>query len=190
MKDSELIASIKLIFQQADQAVSKIRTAYPELIPCRKGCTDCCHAVFDVSLAEALNIRINFRALDRKIRRKIVKRAEKAQKAWDKIIENQLEVSGQRIRCPLLSDAGLCYLYEARPVNCRTYGVPTAFGGKAHVCGLTGFKKGQVYTTLDLGPLHQALFQLSRQLAPLPIGARRYPISRIVLSKKSSDLLA
>ncbi len=171
------------LYSQSDSAVAHIKEAYPGLVPCKPGCTDCCHAVFDVSLAEAVMIACQFSKLNRNIRRLALKHAQKALDAWEKQVKSGADLSHARIRCPLLSPQNLCICYEVRPVNCRTYGVPTAFNGKSHVCGLTNFKKGETYTTLNLDPLHAALYELSRQLISNPAeAAQRLPLSTVILS--------
>ncbi len=185
VKTCQLLEKLALIYERADSATARIKAKHPELIPCRPGCTDCCYAVFDVSLAEGIFIALTFTRLDRHIRRKALKRARKAIEAWNRLIKSGEDISKARVRCPLLSDEGLCICYEARPVNCRTYGVPTAFQGRAHVCGLTGFEQGRTYTTLDLDPIHRALFELSKEVLPLPQAAHRMPVAGILESART-----
>ena len=39
-------------------------------------------------------------------------------------------------RCPLLDDAGRCRVYAARPLSCRSHGLPVQFEGRRDVCEL------------------------------------------------------
>ena len=184
----DLIQRLALIYRRADDACARIREEYPGLVPCRPGCTDCCHAVFDVSIIEGLFIARTFSRLDRHTRRDALRRAKRALNAWTRLMRSGTDLSRERIRCPLLSDRGLCICYVARPINCRTYGVPTAFQGEGHVCGLTGFRHGQRYTTLELDPLHKALFDLSREAVP-SMAYARLPIARVIESARELSRL-
>ena len=67
-------------------------------------------------------------------------------------------------RCPLLGDDDRCALYEARPITCRVYGVPTAISGRGHVCGRAAFEKGVPYPTVFMDKLYERLDALSRDI--------------------------
>ncbi len=170
------------LFSQVDSAFRTISKRYPREFACKKGCSDCCHAFFDVSFVEAVAIKRALNALPRQVRRKIRKGAEKAQQALEKY-KGIGDPSRIRIRCPLLSSERRCFLYDVRPINCRTYGVPTEFGGSAHVCPKSGFEPGMTYTTLHLGPVQERLLELSISIGGPRMGAQRFTISQVVLAK-------
>ena len=44
------------LLELADQAFQRVSKEYPESVKCRSGCSDCCHALFDLTLIEALYI--------------------------------------------------------------------------------------------------------------------------------------
>jgi len=170
------------IFAAVDQAFETVRQAHPEAITCGKGCADCCHAVFDVSFVEAVNLQAHFQRLDPALQEEIARAAQVAGQAWEEIImASRLDPAVARIRCPLLGDQGLCLCYEARPVNCRTYGIPTVIKGKGHVCGLSGFEPGRSYPTVNLAALQEMLLDLSLRLAGEAKGAKRWPIASVIL---------
>lgn len=176
--------TIKTIYKELDQIVSDMIVAQPSMVKCKLGCADCCHAVFDVSLVEGQLIMEAFNALDRGSRRQITRRAEKAMKQWKRIFSNpdQIEDIGkERIRCPFLDKKDICTIYSARPVNCRTYGIPLEIKGASTVCGLSGFKEGESYQTLNMDKLHQRLLDLSIELSPED-GRKRWPVAAIILS--------
>ena len=173
---------LETLFALADQAFAAVRQAHPDAIACRKGCADCCHAVFDVSLVEAANLLRHFQGLDHAEQEQIVIAAQEAKQAWERIMESRLDPAVARIRCPLLDAQGQCLCYEARPVNCRTYGIPTVINGKGHVCGFSGFEPGKSYPTVNLAALQQMLYDLSVQLAGAEKGARRWPIASVILT--------
>ena len=169
-------------FAAIDQAFEAVRKAHPQAITCGKGCADCCHAVFDVSLVEAVNLQAHFQGLDPTVQGEIVAAAQEARQAWAQIMESRLDPAVARIRCPLLDAQGACLCYAARPVNCRTYGIPTVIDGKGHVCGLSGFVQGKSYPTVNLASLQRILHDLSVQLAGEEMGARRWPIAAVMLA--------
>lgn len=71
------------------------------------------------------------------------------------------DAATMRMRCPLLGDDGLCELYDARPITCRLYGIPTVIGNQGHVCGFSGFKEGMKYPTVKLDKIQNALQDMS-----------------------------
>lgn len=165
----------------ADALFTKIHGAYPEEVICKKGCSSCCHALFDLSLVEALYLNTKFHELitDNKLRFEIINRADSIDRQTTKIKReffkkskegknsNEIleEAAHESIRCPLLSDEDACLLYDVRPITCRIYGVPTAIGGRSLTCGKTGFKAGVTYPTVYLDKIQQYLDQLSEELA-------------------------
>ena len=173
------------LFVAIDQAFEAVRQAHPEEIACGKGCADCCQAVFDVSLAEAVNLQVHLQRLDPMVREEIARAAQEARQAWTQIMAAGLDPSVARIRCPLLDDQGLCLCYEARPVNCRTYGIPTVIDGKGHVCGFSGFEPGKSYPTVNLASLQRILHNLSVQMAGEEKGASRWPIAAVILDSQA-----
>jgi Fe-S-cluster containining protein len=173
--------AIQDLFAAAAEAVAAIKRDFSREVRCRKGCTDCCHAVFDISLAEARHLRQHFDTLARRERRGALARASRALAAWNALAAGQTDISTARIRCPLLTDQGVCICYEARPVNCRTYGVPTAIRGAGHVCGQSGFEPGRTYTTINLSPIQDRLLALSIELGGEKLGSMRWPVAAVLL---------
>lgn len=138
---------------------------FPAEVGCKAGCSDCCHAMFDLSLVEAMYINRKFNECfdfgaqrsaileaageaDRRatrLKRHYYQRAR--QGASDE--EIMREAGRDRIRCPLLGRDDTCLMYEFRPVTCRLYGVPTVIQGKGHVCGKCSFHARQTYPTIQ-----------------------------------------
>jgi Fe-S-cluster containining protein len=168
------------LVEQIDAAFDKIESAYTDCVSCKVGCADCCYALFDLSLVEALYIKDKFEArgtddvrakiieranaADRKIYR-LKRQAHKDQQSGKQEKEIFDWMSAQRVRCPLLNDQDQCELYESRPITCRLYGVPTVIGEQAHTCGLSGFKEGVSYPTVKLNAIQQRLYDISSELA-------------------------
>ena len=74
-----LFAKYLNLVQKADHLFNTIQEKYPLGVRCRIHCCDCCQAVFGVFPIEAAYIHRNFNRLDRKLRRDVLKRAEKAE---------------------------------------------------------------------------------------------------------------
>lgn len=168
------------LYQFVDRTMTSLAAGYPDEIVCRKGCNDCCNAVFDLSFIEALYLRKRFKEVLPEVRQKVLDRCRKAEKEWQDIFREGNDLSAARLRCPLLNDEGGCSCYEARPVNCRTYGVPTIINGAAHVCGLSNFAPGKSYPSIDLAPLQKSLYEYSIAAGGPDLGNKRLPIARIL----------
>jgi len=175
----DLFSKYELAVQKADLLFKTIQEKYPLSVTCHIRCSDCCHAVFGVFPVEAAYINYHFNNLERKIRRDILRRAEKAEtemsKAKDtlKAFEDdpKMKVFGlgkQRVRCPFLTDRGECIFYEKRPIICRIYGVPYSLkdGDKehSHVCSVSNFQANVTYPTVKLDKLYNELVKLSKEL--------------------------
>jgi len=180
-KDIPVFKDLENLFDFADRAVADVQKRYSKEVRCKKGCNDCCYAVFDISLIEAFYIRHHFDSLGRKQRRAALNIAKKALKTWNHLATTQADLSFARIRCPLLTDDGECACYNARPINCRTYGIPTLINNKSHVCGLSGFEQGKLYPALNLEPLQKRLYELSAALEYKDLGRGRWPVAAVLL---------
>lgn len=176
-----MFTNILHLYQFVDQTMAVLHDQFPEEIKCHKGCTDCCNAAFDVSYIEARLLLAFFERLDKDTRKQITEQARKAWNEWQNMITTHCDPSLTRIRCPLLNDNGECACYRARPVNCRTYGVPTVINGEGHVCGLSGFSKGVSYPTINLSRLQESLYQYSIEAGGESHGSRRWTIAEILL---------
>jgi Fe-S-cluster containining protein len=163
----------------ADDAFERVKTAHATCVSCAIKCADCCHALFDLTLIEALYINHCFNRrlgadkradvlakanrADRQIHR-LKRRAYRELKAGTSEEDILTQYALERVRCPLLNEQDLCELYDCRPVTCRLYGIPTAIGGMGRTCGLSGFETGKPYPTVNLDAVHAQLQQLSAEL--------------------------
>ncbi|MBW1895643.1 MAG: YkgJ family cysteine cluster protein [Deltaproteobacteria bacterium] len=176
----ETFAKYEDLVAHVDKIFDAVQEAHKDCVRCKVYCCDCCYAVFDVSLMEAVYINHRFnRSLDRRERRKILRRAEKADRKFYQIKrelqkmhlkegksaeEVLLHLAKERVPCPLLNDDKLCDLYAERPITCRVYGIPTSIGGAPHICGESGFKEGVAYPTVNLDNMNDRLIELSNEL--------------------------
>lgn len=176
---SDFFERYEQLVAEIDHVFASVKGQHEDLTPCGKGCSDCCHALFDVTLIEALYLNHHFNRLyDGKARSDVMERADRADRQVHKLkralykasaegkpaTEILEEVARARVRCALLGKDDLCDLYEYRPITCRLYGIPTAIGGEVHTCGLTKFEKGEAYPTVHLDKVHDRLTALSKEL--------------------------
>lgn len=181
--------------EKADKAFSQVKEKYPEEVRCEPGCADCCYAMFDLTLIEALYINHHFNSeLSGEKRRALLEKADAAdRKAYkikkaayksaqegrsqEKVLE---EVGQEKIRCPLLNEENFCDLYSYRPIACRVYGIPLAIGGKGHTCGHSGFEPGKNYPTFNMDVAHDQLLALSAEFVQA-IGSRHVKMGDVLV---------
>lgn len=167
------------LVNQINDAFEKVKQNYSNEIKCKPGCSDCCYALFDLTLIEALYLKTKFDdnfsgkmkheiiTISNKTDRQIYKFKKKAAESV-KDTGNDIEIIGkiskEKIRCPLLNDKDQCNLYDFRPIACRVYGIPTSAAGFGHTCGLSDFKKGVQYPTLNMDIVYSKLYDISKDL--------------------------
>lgn len=171
---SELFARYEQLGLAADLAFERIQRDYAEAVKCKRGCTDCCHALFGLFPIEAAYLREHFAKLDPAVRQEVLKRAQQAEERLNRFQTLMSEAHGddpamqsyalsrERIRCPLLNDQGDCVLYQHRPVTCRVYGIPTRVNGAGRTCWKAAFETGKSYPAFNLDRVHKELYEMSK----------------------------
>ncbi|MDY7001691.1 MAG: YkgJ family cysteine cluster protein [Thermodesulfobacteriota bacterium] len=176
---TEIFKKYEALAAEADVVFERVRELHGDLVRCSTGCSDCCFALFDLSLVEAmyLNHRFN-REYEGEERSRILDKADRSERHYYKIKRKAAKaiqegvrdseilesLAKERIRCPLLNEKDLCDLYEYRPITCRLYGIPLEIGGKAQSCSNSGFKEGASYPTVRMERIQDRLVELSREL--------------------------
>lgn len=175
---SPYFAKYEALVHMVDGIVDRVKQAYPDCVRCQKGCTDCCYALFDLTLVEAIYLNHKFHErfgedAERKEKanradRQIHKLKKQASRDYSDKGKNEVailqEMGLERVRCPLLKDDDLCDLYEYRPITCRLYGIPIAIQGMAHTCGKSGFDPGKKYPTVNMDKIYNQLYTISAEL--------------------------
>jgi len=167
------------LVHMVDAVFDRVKKEYPKEVFCREKCSDCCYAIFDLTLVESLYLKDKFQAnftgkakndlieIAGKTDRTLVKLKRDAfkqvQKGADEL-EIVAKMSQERVRCPLLGENNLCEIYEFRPITCRVYGIPTSTAGVSHICGRTNFVQGKPYPTLNMDKIYSQLQLLSAEL--------------------------
>jgi len=175
----DLFSRYEILARKADYLFNAIREKYPAPVKCRIHCCDCCYAFFGVFPVEAAYLNFYFNRSERRIKRDVLRRVEKAEaemlRGWDRLRvfddRPQMKIYGlgrQRVRCPFLMDGDECVFYEKRPIICRIYGVPFSLrDGKkeqVYVCPVSGFQEKVTYPTVKLDKIYNELCQLSEKL--------------------------
>lgn len=183
------------LVQVVDGVFDRVKQEFPKEVFCREKCSDCCYAIFDMPLIEALYLKSRFlEKFSGKARNDLMEIADKTDRALVKLKRDaykkvqkgadQLEIVGrmsqERVRCPLLGTDDLCVLYEFRPITCRIYGIPISTVGKSHICGRTNFVQGNPYPTLNMDKIYTQLQLLSAQLIQ-DIGSRNIRMHEMLI---------
>lgn len=108
--EMETLLNYRNLVAKVDEHCRRVNHEYGNSISCRKGCDGCCRhiTIFPVeAFALAMALRNSPAAESARIRN--MARAATAES------------------CPLL-DNGICALYQARPIICRTHGFPMLSG--------------------------------------------------------------
>jgi Fe-S-cluster containining protein len=176
MDFSPFFKQYEVLVNTIEDVVTKVKGDHGDCVACKPGCSDCCYAIFDLTLIEAMYIKHKFDELfTGKRRHAIITEANDTDRAIFKMKKNATEaekvgvegrkiierISKEKIKCPLLDDKNQCSLYEFRPIACRVYGIPTSTAGEGHTCGLSGFKQGVAYPTLNMDRVYAQLYSIS-----------------------------
>ncbi len=126
--------------ERLDRWFDDVAGRHPGVLPCRAGCSACCHGPFDISAADTLLLRAALAELPADTRRKVrtagtevlarireqapgwqppYDLADLGEERFDSIAESLADAP-----CPLLDERGACLVYESRPLVCRLIGVP------------------------------------------------------------------
>jgi len=143
------------LIQIVDAALADAARRSGEWLVCRPGCTQCCVGVFAINPLDAVRLQQGLADLEktdpqragrvRKRARASVKRlspefpgdAKTGTLDESPEAEQRFAEFGNDEPCPVLDpDTGLCDLYEARPMTCRTFGPPVQSDGGLGVCEL------------------------------------------------------
>jgi len=117
----------------------KVREKYAGQMQCGKGCTACCHGLFDISLTDAVDVARGYSRLAPHVQKQVYARAVALYAgiretdpdlpvptllSEDDILVDEIVEAAQSPPCPFLGEAGECGIYENRPLPCRLEGVP------------------------------------------------------------------
>lgn len=107
----EALRNYRNLVAKIDEFCRRITVEYADSISCRKGCDDCCRHI-SIFPVEALSLAMALHQAP----------------AAKSVHIRKLARSASMGTCPLL-DKGICLLYPARPIICRTHGFPLLMAG-------------------------------------------------------------
>jgi Fe-S-cluster containining protein len=126
------------ILVRADAHFDSVMRAQPQNLQCGRGCSLCCHGLFEIGSGDVPVIAEGLERLHPMRRGKIIRRALEIVEA--SAHPNLRECSPeekeaffdrtQSTPCPNLDEHGACMMYEHRPLVCRTFGLPLREGRK------------------------------------------------------------
>jgi len=198
------------LVKMADSLFTQVSREHSDCVTCKIECADCCHALFDLTLIEALYLNHHFNRTfngpekdtllevanraDRSVYQ-IKRRTHQALKKGTAEADILTRLAEERVRCPLLNENNQCRLYTFRPITCRLYGIPTSIQGAGHTCGRSGFIMGTAYPTVNLDIIHRKLFEISAALVKdlrsrhLKMADMLLPVSMALLTVFDRDYL-
>lgn len=121
MSDDAALGNYRALLAKVDAKFSEIASRHPRSFRCGAGCHSCCKPGLTVSPIEAEALRLFLSD-----RPELVERI-RALEALD---------PHAGTRCKLLDENGLCTIYEARPLVCRSHGAPLLVETRRDVCPL------------------------------------------------------
>ncbi len=143
------------LLEKLDAFFRRVLERYGAEMRCAPGCTDCCQrslCLFPFEVERMLNAAERLSG-DRQ--EGIVQRARRA-------------ADDPGAACPFLCE-GLCLIYEARPVICRTHGLPMLVEGEESlsmcVYNLKNLNRLDGDCVLDLGPVNRILATINHLVA-------------------------
>jgi Fe-S-cluster containining protein len=150
-----LPAADSRLIQIVDAALADAAQRSGEWLVCRPGCTQCCVGVFAINELDAIRLQhglaelektdmqrarqIRLRARDsiRRLATEFPGNAQTGVLDEGPEFEERFAEFGNDEICPVLDpETGLCELYDARPMTCRTFGPPVRSEDGLGVCEL------------------------------------------------------
>ena len=154
---NQLVALDRELTATVDAALGRASRLSGKWLACRRGCTECCIGPFPVTALDAWRLRRGLESLATTdpgraaaIRRRARAAAELMMPDFPGHLDTGLlsdDEAGEQafaekfhtVPCPALHPVlGTCELYQARPINCRTYGPAVCIDGDdlppCHLC--------------------------------------------------------
>jgi Fe-S-cluster containining protein len=165
MSSRRLPGADRKLIQIVDAALADASRRAGEWLACRPGCTQCCVGVFAINQLDAARLQQGLADLEkndpqraRRVRERAHASARRLAKDFPGNAKTGVLGEGPEAEdrfaefandepCPVLDpETGLCDLYDARPMTCRTFGPPVQSEGGLGVCELCfhGASDGQI----------------------------------------------
>jgi Fe-S-cluster containining protein len=149
------LKSYLALVEKVDAFFGRVAGRYGGQIKCGPGCADCCRRIITLYPFEIDRMMAAAAELDEAELEEVIRRARRA--------DNDPEAA-----CPLLRE-DRCLIYQARPVICRTHGLPMLVPGEDSlsmcVYNLKGLEHLDGDCVLDLKPVNQILATVNHLIA-------------------------
>jgi Fe-S-cluster containining protein len=160
MSGRRLPAADGALIQIVDAALADAARRSGEWLMCRPGCTQCCVGVFAINQLDVVWLQRGLADLEKTDSQRAQRIRERARDSMQRLsvefpgnaktgvldaavfdegseAEERFAAFANDEVCPVLDpETGLCDLYEARPMTCRTFGPPLRAEGGLGVCEL------------------------------------------------------
>jgi Fe-S-cluster containining protein len=136
---SEGSSAYRALLERLDRWFAESASRHPGVVPCRAGCSACCHGPFDISIADAALLveavnrlppdelaEVEYRAGAQVARMRSLAPGWNPDEGLAGIPEEEFDRVGDAMAgepCPLLDDRGQCRVYGSRPLVCRMIGL-------------------------------------------------------------------
>jgi Fe-S-cluster containining protein len=150
-----LPAADEALIQIVDAALADATRRSGKWLVCRPGCTQCCVGVFAINQLDAVRLQQELAQLEETDPQRAARIRERARASVERLAaefpgnaktgvldegqeaEERFAEFANDEMCPVLDpETGLCDLYDARPMTCRTFGPPVRSDGGLGVCEL------------------------------------------------------
>lgn len=112
--------SLSLLHQKISDFEAAQSKELRKLSQCQQGCSRCCYVDLSIFEIEAAHIRQWFHSLSSHEKQKL--RAQ-----WSSFLTEQLNFQDESVKSCVFLRQESCTIYPARPVICRTQGLPITF---------------------------------------------------------------
>jgi len=143
------------LIQIVDAALADATRRSGKWLVCRPACTQCCVGVFAINQLDAVRLQQGLAQLEKTDPQRAARIRERARASVERLAaefpgnaktgvlregqeaEERFAEFANDEACPVLDpETGLCDLYDARPMTCRTFGPPVRSEGGLGVCEL------------------------------------------------------
>jgi Fe-S-cluster containining protein len=154
--------ALETLIQIVDAALAEAMRKSGDRLACRPGCTGCCMGPFPISQLDAWRLRQGLAQLGERNAARAERVRRRARKLALRLApdfpgdsdtgvldeggdaEERFASFADSEICPVLDPkSGLCDLYPARPLACRTFGQPVRVGAAVGVCELCFQEAGE-----------------------------------------------
>ena len=175
---NEILKEYRLLTKEVDEQTAGLRTQLGEQMLCPPNCYGCCitTATLPVSEVEGLDLKDGLTTLPKSVRNYVLRKADRtirklASSGYS--LENIVPDSGNKAldsikgsletECPLLI-AGVCSVYNHRPILCRIWGYPMFNGNEVACCRRTFKGKKDKVKPIDYTYYWHEIKNLSKRL--------------------------